>query len=325
MRRVQSEKLISQLAGIGMPDERRHHLRLLGALDALLSERNVTRAATRLHLSQSAVSGTLAQLRMLFNDPLLVRVGRELELTARAQEMLPMVRDALAGVDRLFGTQPAFVPGALNRQFRIAVSDTVGQLFVPAVVQRLAQHAPGVTLKVSAAGSEVPEKLLGNGSLDLAISHYEDVPADLRAITLYESRLVAVARASHPSIRDRITMRQFVRAPHVTVFPHSAALEAALRQVFSSAPFKLAASVQQLSVALAIVERTDALALVSEPMARLYAKTYAIRVLELPKAIPLPKVRVRAIWHERTQYDQACIWLREVLRECVSAVPTRKH
>lgn len=301
-----------------MPDERRHHLRLLGALDALLSERNVTRAAARLHLSQSATSGTLAQLRVLFKDPLLVRVGRDLELTARAREMLPMLRDALAGVDRLFAAQKALQPSTLKRQFRIAASDVVGQLLVPEVVQRLALEAPGVTLKVSAAAFEVPEKMLGNGTLDMVIGHYEELPADLRAMTLYESRLVAVARAAHPSFKAGMALLQFVKSAQVVVFPHSAAVEEGLRRVFTAAaqPFKLAASVQQLSLALAIVERTDSIALVTEPMARLYAKTYAIQILELPKEVRLPKVRVLAIWHERTQSDSACAWLRELLRDC---------
>jgi DNA-binding transcriptional LysR family regulator len=301
-----------------MPDERRHHLRLLGALDALLSERNVTRAAARLHLSQSAASGTLAQLRVLFNDPLLVRVGRSLELTARAREMLPLVREALAGVDRLFGAQRAFQPSTLRRQFRIAVSDVVGQLLVPEVVQRLALLAPGATLKVSAAAFEVPERMLAHGTLDLVVGHYGDVPADLRAMTLYESRLVAVARADHPTLKAGMTLTQFVQAPQVVVFPHSADVEEGLRRVFTAAarPFKLAASVQQLSLALAIVERTDALALVTEPMALLYAKTYAIQILQLPKGVRLPKVRVLAIWHERTQSDAACAWLRERIRDC---------
>lgn len=306
-----------------MADERRHHLRLLGALDALLSERNVTRAAARLHLSQSAMSGTLAQLRVFFNDPLLVRVGRDLELTARAREMLPLVRDALAGVDRLFETQRAFDPAALTRQFRIAVSDSVGQLLVPGLIQRIAQHAPGVSLKVSSTGPEVPAKLLGSGALDLTIGHYEVVPPELRASTLYESRLVPVVRTDHPTIRGKLSLQQFLQTPQVVVFPHSQALEDGLHQIFAAAsrPFQLAASVQQLSLAIAVAEKTDALALVSEPIARLYAKTCAIQVLELPRRLQLPPIRVRSIWHERTQYDQACAWLRELLREYAAGLP----
>lgn len=234
--------------------------------------------------------------------------------------MLPHLKDALTSVDRLFGTHRTFLPGVLKRQFRLAVSDAVGQLFVPGVIQRLSHEAPGVTLKVSAAPFEVPAKLLGNGTLDMAIGHYEDVPADLRAMTLYESRLVAVARGAHPNIKARMTLSQFVKASQVVVFPHPAAMEEALREVFtaSAQPFKLAASVQQLSLAIAIVERTDAIALVTEPMARLYAKTYAIQILDLPQRVRLPKVRVQAIWHERTQHDQAAAWLRDMLRHCAS-------
>jgi len=303
-----------------MTDERRHGMHLLGALDALLTERNVTRAAARLHLSQSATSGLLAQLREMFNDPLLVRVGRDLELTARARDMLPHLKDALASVDRLFGTHRAFQPGSLKRQFRLAVSDAAGQHFVPSLIQQLDRVAPGITLKVSAAAFEVPAKQLGSGMLDMAIGHYEGVPADLRAMTLYESRLVAVAREAHPTIKARMTLSQFVKSPQVVVFPHPAAMEEALREVFTATaqPFTLAASVQQLSLAIAIVEKTDALALVTEPMARRYAKTYAIQILELPQRVRLPKVRVQAIWHERTQHDQASAWLRDMLRHCAS-------
>ena len=309
-----------------MADDRRHHLKLLGALDALLSERHVTRAAARLHLSQSATSGILAQLREVFNDPLLVRVGRELALTARAQQMLPQVRDALAGVDTLFGTQRAFAPAVLVRQFKLAVSDAVGQLLLPALVQNLAQAAPGVRLKVSAVGAEAPDKLLASGALDMAIGHFEDLPLDLRATTLYDHSLVAAVRTAHPTIRGRLTQRQLLATPQVAIFPHSAALESAFRDLFTrhGQAFKLAASVQQLSVALAMVEKTDAVALVTEPMARLYAKAFAIQVLTLPRTLQLPRVRVQAIWHERTHHDPACVWLREALHAVSRRVPQVK-
>jgi DNA-binding transcriptional LysR family regulator len=303
-----------------MPDEYRHHLRLLGALDALLSERNVTRAAVRLNLSQPATSGALAQLRDLFNDPLLVRAGRELELTPRAQELLPRVRDALASVDALFGSQVSFVPAALRRQFRVAASDAVGQLLMPAVVERLAALAPQATLKISAAGFEVPEKLLAGGALDIVVAHHADLTPSLRATTLYENRLVVVARAGHPRANPVMDLETFIASAHVTVFPHSASVEEELRRVFGAAgrPFRLAASAQLLSVAMAIVARTDALALVTEPIARLYAPVHHLRSFDAPPEIRLPSVPVRAIWHERAQHDPACAWLRQVMRDCVT-------
>ena len=302
-----------------MTDMPRNRLRSLAALDALLSERNVTRAAARLHLSQPATSGALAQLRALFNDPLLVRNGREMVLTARASELLPMAREALAKVDLLFGSKGRFSPADVRRLFRVAVSDSVGQLLMPALVERLARDAPGVTLRVSAAGSEVPGKLLGNGALDMAIAHYESIPADLRALTLYEHKLVAVVRRTHPLIRRKLTLQQFVATPQVAVFPHSASLEDELRRVFGAArrPFVLAASVQHLSTAAAIVARTDALALMTEPVAMLYSGVFDIKRVPLPAELALPAVPVRAIWHERTQHDPASGWLRQVLGECV--------
>ncbi len=291
--------------------------RLLAALDVLLEERNVTRAARRLHLSQPAVSGALSQLRELFGDPLLVRVGRDLVLTPRAAELMPLARDALASVDRLFGGPGVFDPQRLRRQFRIAVSDAAGQLLLPAVMRRLLVEAPEVTLRVSSAPHEVPTPLLGSGALDLAVAHYEDIPPDLRASMLYENRLVAVARARHPMLRGRLTMRQFVSLPQVVVFPHSTSTEDELRRAFGAAgaPFRLVASVQPLGAAVAMVAATDAIALVSEPVARFHAKALPLQVLELPRGLRLPKVPVRAVWHERSQHDAGCAWLRKLLRE----------
>ena len=302
-----------------MTNPHRNHLRSLAALDALLTERSVTRAAARLHLSQPATSGALARLRALFNDPLLVRNGREMVLTARASELLPMAREALAKVDLLFGSNGTFLPSDVFRLFRVAVSDSVGQLLMPAVVERLARQAPGVTLRVSAAGSDVPGKLLGSGALDMAVAHYESIPADLRTLTLYEHKLVAVVRRAHPAIRRKLTLQQFVTTPQVAVFPHSASLEDELRRVFGAArrPFVLAASVQHLSTAAAIVARTDALALMTEPIALLYSRVFDIKRVPLPAELALPAVPVRAIWHERTQHDPASAWLRQVLGECV--------
>lgn len=302
-----------------MSDSHRNRLRSLAALDALLSERNVTRAAARLHLSQPATSAVLAQLRALFDDPLLVRHGREFVLTARAGELLPLVKEALLKVDLLFGSKGRFSPADVYRVFRVAVSDSVGQVLMPAVIERLAREAPGITLRISSAGSEVPEDLLGSGGLDMAIAHYDSVPADLRVVTLYEHKLVAVVRRAHPSIRRKLTLQQFVATPMVAVFPHSASLEGELHRAFGAArrPFGLVASVQQLSAAAAIVARTDALALMTEPVASLYGKVFEIKSLSLPAELALPTVPVSAIWHERLQHDPASAWLRQVLVDCV--------
>ena len=128
----------------------------------------------------------------------------------------------------------------------------------------------------------MPTPLLGSGALDLAVAHYEDIPPDLRASMLYENRLVAVARARHPTLRGRLTMRQFVSLPQVVVFPHSTSTEDELRRAFGAAgePFRLVAAMQPLGAAVAMVAATDAIALVSEPVARFHAKALPLQVLE---------------------------------------------
>jgi DNA-binding transcriptional LysR family regulator len=320
---IEFEKSILQILYIGMTDDSRPHLRLLGALDVLLTERNVTRAAARLNLSQSATSGVLLRLRELFRDPLLVRAGREFVLTPKAAELLPSLKGILTDVDQLFGQQVAFNPSRVQRVFRIAASDAVAQMLLPQVIQRLSREAPSITLKVSAADFEVPEKQLGDGSLDMVLGHYADLPLNLRSSTLYTSKLVAIARADHPTIQSRLTARQFTSASHVIIFPHTTALEDELRRIFEAArqPFNRLASVQFLSFAVAIVASTNAVALLSEPIAKQYAKSHAIQVLNLPRSFHLPEVPVRALWHERTQHDPACAWLREMLRSCAFSAP----
>lgn len=295
-------------------------LRLLVALDALLTERNVTRAAERLHLSQPATSSALARLRELLGDPLLVRSGRQMVLTPRAAELLPGLKDVLLRFDQLIGGKRDFVPYSLSRRFTIAVSDSVGQLLMPAVVERLRREAPGVALRLSAAPPLVPERELASGTLDMVVAHHEAIPEGLGSSTLYVHRLVAVVRRDHPRIRSRLGLNQFVTTPHVVVFPHAASIDDEMRRVFGRAkqPFEQIAAAQSPSVAAAIVARTDGLALLNEPIARLYADAFGLRVLALPVGIQVPTVAVRAIWHERTQHDFASAWLREVLRECAN-------
>lgn len=282
-------------------DASRHHLKLLGALEALLSEGSVTAAARRLHLSQPATSALLAQLRRQFNDPLLVRAGRRLVLTPRAVALQPLLTEALVAVDRLFGEASDFDPGRLVRRFRLAVSDPVGQLLMPALLSRVVTEAPGVTLQIVASGHEVPMQALAGGTLDLAIAHFESIAPDLRGSALYERPLVAVCRRQHPRIHGRLSVRQFVASQHVSIIPHAFALEEALRRTFIEAgrPYRLLASLQPIGAALAIVAATDALALVTEPIARRHADALALQVLKLPPALDLPPVVVRALWQDR--------------------------
>src|SRR5579872_1149153 len=122
----------------------RFDLNLLIALDALLHEKNVTRAAERVFVSQPAMSAALQKLRDYFNDPLLVRVGRDMELTPRGLSLVEPVREALLRIQATLGTQPTFDPATVKRTFTVIVTDEAAGGVVPAVLRRVAREAPGV-------------------------------------------------------------------------------------------------------------------------------------------------------------------------------------
>lgn len=301
-----------------MTNARTRNLRLLAVLDAVLSERHVSRAAQRLHLSQPAISSALAQLRAFYGDPLLVRHGRELLLTPFGRELLPEVRAAMTAAHRVFDARRAFEPATLERHFHIAVSDAVGQTLVPEVVGRLAREAPRVTVRLSAAPSEPSEAHFVDHRVDIVVSQTGRTAASLRTMTLAQHPLVVVARDGHPALRRGITMRRLAQQQHLVIVPHDAAIEQALRTAYKreKLEFRLLASVQQMSAAAAIVARTDAVALLSAPLADLYAPAFALRVHALPAELSALRVAVRALWHERDHTDPAAAWLRGLFKDC---------
>jgi LysR family nod box-dependent transcriptional activator len=126
----------------------RFDLNLLISLDVLLHEKNVTRAAERVHVSQPAMSAALHKLREYFNDQLLVRVGREMELTPRGLSLVEPVREALLSIQATLGTQPSFDPKTAQREFTIIVSEEAVPGFLPAILRRLAGEAPGIRCRI---------------------------------------------------------------------------------------------------------------------------------------------------------------------------------
>lgn len=152
-----------------MDDLRRIDLNLLLTLHALLAEQHVSRAALRLHRSQPAVSHALAQLRELFGDPLLVRRGGRLQVTARAQALVEPLQQALEQLDGLLGS-PGFDPQRAQRSFRLAMSDYGARVVLPGLMRLLRNEAPGIDLIVSQGSREAMLGQLFDGEADLALA-----------------------------------------------------------------------------------------------------------------------------------------------------------
>lgn len=158
-------------------------LNLLRVFDALMREQNVSRAAERLSLSQPAVSNALNRLRELLNDPLLVRVGRSMQPTPRAQALETPIRAALQQLEQSLSAGDVFDPASSRQHFSIAVTDYVELICMPRLLEQLSQQAPGMRIDIRHLSPSLPAEALDKGELDLVLGRFEDIPRALPAST----------------------------------------------------------------------------------------------------------------------------------------------
>jgi DNA-binding transcriptional LysR family regulator len=285
---------------------------LLVALDALLREAHVTRAAARVGLSQSAMSHALTRLRDLLDDPILVRRGTAMTLTARARDIAAPLAEALGSLERSLGPPPAFDPSRLRREFRIAAIDFGQLVLVPPLSMALARDAPEVTLTVFAPAEPIARALV-DGTVDLAIGLSRDAPS-LNQRDLLEERFVCVVRRGHPGVRQRLTAKRLSRLPHALVSPRgrtSGAVDVALGKAGLSRRVVLTAP-HMLTAALAVA-RSDMVLTVAERVARIALRGLPLAILEPPLA--LSPFRVTMLWHARHDTDAGHTFLRDRLVE----------
>lgn len=298
-----------------MDDLRRIDLNLLLTLHALLAEQHVSRAALRLHRSQPAVSHALAQLREIFQDPLLVRRAGRLQPTLRALELAAPLQDALQQLDALLGS-PGFEPARARRSFRLAMSDYGARVVLPGLMRCLRETAPGIDLVVSQGSREAMLGQLLDGEVDLALGVFPTLAEPLQAATLFEEGFVCVAdRATLPA-RGGLTLPAWLARPHVLV-----AMRPGADNEIDQA---LAALGQQRRVVLAlphwaaasdVLVGTDLVLTVARRSVQNIKAQRGLRCFEPPLAIRA--FAFQQVWHERRKKEAAHHWLREqVMRAC---------
>ena len=298
-------------------------LNLLVALDALLETSSVSGAAARVGLSTPAMSHALARLRVLLGDPLLVRAGQRMVPTPRAEALREPVRELVAGVEAVLRPEPGFDPATTDRELRVRASDYVLSTLGPELDRRVAEAAPRLRLRFSPNVSEDPEHVR-EGVIDLAIGVYRDLPPECRIQTLFEERLVCVVRQGHPNIRGRLTLEQYAQVPHVQVAPRGRpggyvdqvlAREGLHRRVARAVPFFLSA--------MQLCAQADYVLTVPERLARAWAETFGLRVLEPP--IPFAPYAVVQLWHPRHEADEGHQWLRQQVMLAAGATRPRRR
>ncbi len=287
-------------------------LNLLVALDALLRERNVSRAADRVGLGQPAMSAALRRLRALFADELLIRVGREYHLTALAEELVEPVSDILRLVEQTVDRRPEFHPDRDRRVFRIACSDAVEYVLVRPLITRLEGCAPNVSLEVQAAAGWLTNQMVEEGDLDVVIGDVGLFESNLVKEKLYEDRWVFVAWDKSPALQEEVTSEDLMNLP--TAIYHWGWFDRTHRNprpydVLEDLPVRVADQYHFLR--LFMLKGTQMTALHYERLAHEFAEAAELRVLETP--FPLPPVEHAMMWHPRNTHDPGHRWLREQL------------
>jgi LysR family transcriptional regulator, nod-box dependent transcriptional activator len=293
-------------------------LNLLVALEALLAEKSVTRAAERLHLTQPALSGSLQRLREQFNDHLLIRVGRDMELTPTARALIEPLREALLNVAAVLETQAVFDPATAKREFRIAMSDYLTFTLLPRAVVLLSKTAPGINCAIEPFSGPSLDRL-GNGQLDYCITHddwslFGDADRHaLRIAPLFSDELVCVVAQDHP-LGDTLSLEDYLRYPHA-IADFGADIrtleQAALRKSGISVHENV--SVPSFSALLLQLPGTHLIATVQRRMARLMRPLVAVRTFRPP--VETSPLKEALIWHARNDTDPGHLWMRSVLEK----------
>jgi DNA-binding transcriptional LysR family regulator len=287
-------------------------LNLLVLFQALYEERNVSRAARRVGLSQSAASHALARLRQGIGDDLFDRVGHRMVPTPRAEALAGPIRDALDQLGRALGSPEAFDPATAAGPIRIAAVDLAQVLVLPILATRLAERAPGIQLLVSRTASD-PARELADGTLDLALGMVgpED---DLRREVIGQDPFVCVVRCDHPVLREGLTLDRFAELPHALVTPRAVArgyVDDALARVGRTR--RVAFLTPQLLSAALVVARTDLILTTAARMARIAAGMLPLALV--PPPIAIEPYLLTAGWHVRRDADPLHRWVRQQLLE----------
>ncbi|MFT3699242.1 MAG: LysR family transcriptional regulator [Kofleriaceae bacterium] len=290
-------------------------LNLVTALDALLGERHVTRAATRLGITQSAASHALARLRDTLGDPLLVRgPGGQMVPTPLAERIAPQVRRILDELTSVLRGE-TFDPATARRAFHLGGSDYVELVLLPKLAARLEREAPHVDIWVHVF-EDYGDKELASGSLDAVIC---PPMASRRAAGLYEKVLLAesfqvVMRAQHPLAKLRLTLARYCDANHLLVSPRGTPgsfVDDQLAAVGKNR--RIVMAVPHFLVVPYIIAESDLLSTMPTRVAALFADRLDLVTTSPP--LEIPKFQMAIAWHERNHHDPAQRWFRELVRE----------
>ncbi len=292
-------------------------INLLVAFDLLMEEKNVSRAAERMFVTQSAMSHTLQRLRQQLDDPLLVKTPAGMKPTDRALSLVDPVKAVLRDIKRLIRAPEEFDPAQSRRRFVIAATDYMDLLVLPPLIERIALRAPGIDIHVKRTELPFPEAALEHNDLDVVLG-FDTIlkpPVYLSRSKLFDDRMICVVSKKHQVVKKReLTLEEYVSCKHMLISRTGTrvgliddwlAERALARRIalivphFLSAPF--------------IVAKTDMILSLPERIANAFVGLAPLKILPLP--IELPAYDLVMVWHPLRDPDPAHRWLRDQIME----------
>lgn len=299
-------------------------LNLLVYLDVLLRERNVTRSAVKLGITQPAMSNVLKRLRSLLDDPLLVKTSEGMAPTERAKELQPLVREAVAAAERVVQDRSPFVPQDSVRTFRIMASDYAESTLIPKVLKVLREKAPNITLDVLTP-SDVSFSDIEQGRVDMAINRFEELPQSFHQRILWRDSFSCLVNKHHP-ILENFTLETYLNAQHLWVSKTGYGIgvgidpsdiqrlgwvDLALDRIGKKRNIRL--FTRHYQVATLIAQQQDLIATLPSRIAQLKSENPNVVILPPPFEIPL--LEMKMAWSPLLHNNNGHRWLRKVMIE----------
>jgi LysR family transcriptional regulator, nod-box dependent transcriptional activator len=292
-------------------------LNLLVALDALLTERNITRAAERVHLSQSAMSNALSRLREYFEDELLVQVGRKMEPTPRAETLQEAVRDVLLRIDTSIAAVPQFDCSNSEREFILFVSDYTMGVLLPHAMALANRQRSTVRFKFLPQVAS-PARSLERGEADLLVIPKAYCSPDHPAEVVFEEEHVCVVWDQSTAARAGMSFERYADAGHVVMVPTESgqpSFEGWFVERYGLSR-RIAVTTYSFAALPFLVVGTDLVATVHARLARCLAASLPITILPVP--LPMPKFEQAMQWHKYRATDPGLTWLRQLMKDAAA-------
>eukprot|EP01035_Chromulina_nebulosa_P021199 gene21199-27462_t len=293
-------------------------LNLLVAFDTLIRLRNVSRAADEMFITQSAMSNALNRLREYFDDPLLIQVGRRLELSPLAASLELPLRDIIVRIEAAVLSTPSFVPAESNRTISLVVSDYTLQTIGPPFVARVAASAPGLKLDFKPQ-QNFPHMLLERGEADLLIAPTVFCSPNHPSEVLFEDEIACVVDAKNALAQGQVTEEQFLAAGHVVMQPPNGG-ESFAQRICHQLGLTIRIDVTTFSFAAlpSLVRGTNRVALVQNRLAERMILMGGLKVIDVP--LVFPRLQQSVQWHSFRTRDPALVWLRTQLGDAACDV-----